>query len=1010
MRESVKSIFGGEVGPQGLVDPKTGAFKLGLSKKDMAKLCETTLVVKAREDVKDPRTLEKILRERITEKNGLALHLLHLQKYPFLSKHTFARIPQLAENVVQVNIFLEKDLPKLMKHKPPAGDALLLDADKTDGHSLSAGVYLVSKEHLLRRARSLKERLTDMWEEVVARDWLEANLLSRMKCAGTMYPAGFPSLKKTFGGGYLYFPKELTHRVNSLLEESGGRQCLAKLAKRIYELYRMPLNHFGCLLEISTKRNRDPLNVDSQTPWVFYSNKHSTLSKKDLEFNLANVNNTLFRRFEDFVSENGFKTLSNVEFAKESYIAFPYACALRCRRNPLEMCRKRFKCMRSKGLHVSSEHNISPQEFVLVKEMDSYWAACGTVKNEFVYLEEMRLLNVFDANRLRLTENLRSLVKEFIGIQVRNMSIIEEMDNLLLNYKSSPLSSASCSHAELVDLCQSHVNYLKSLLLKHDDLTQHMTAWMTAINMQSTQLAGMNDMKQRITDRVSQGESSLEPMMSEFDREMARAGNVNLGAIRPDAVLQHLDRDDPNSSGLFGLALVSSMVTPAPGQAEKQVNCYRKKVYSKRKNDDEGPAAALVKKVKNKKSSMISENLVMLEPVELRVNLADFREHITIALASITAVKECRLPDLANLMTRLLHSMFIFTEEGWKIVHQVVLEGLLEASRVQQLYGADVRRGLWMVFCRVHQCLNVRIQQLAFLFRIRLTRLGDCSRRPVECLTEGYPAEVVKKASEITAMARGLGASDKLSVTWNHLDKMTCSTSLEATEELVEEVNSFRSTACCICQEPYSNRPLECFDCAAKELQSTLPKNMPEEELLRVLSSRIEATPKSSSIEQIGGHIFHKGCIRRWIQMQAVNPLAQAILCPQCRAEIYNRDQKLKILYNIHAAATKIGKGMSEAHASLISDDVINLKSEAVMGDLSDIMEKKSCHPDGGAAAPAEEVDPKFLQNYIKLNTVDLSSTPKPEEVFTMYDENKKLDEAEYVMRTVQTLREQPVR
>ena len=86
-----------------------------------------------------------------------------------------------------------------------------------------------------------------------------------------------------------------------------------------------------------------------------------------------------------------------------------------------------------------------------------------------------------------------------------------------------------------------------------------------------------------------------------------------------------------------------------------------------------------------------------------------------------------------------------------------------------------------------------------------------------------------------------------------------------------------------------------------------------------------DATRKYDSAT--GVHMFHKDCIRRAIQISALDPRKETIDCPLCKEVIYTASEKQIILMNLTEIACEMAEGIETSTISeMDTDDLINLK------------------------------------------------------------------------------------
>ena len=157
-----------------------------------------------------------------------------------------------------------------------------------------------------------------------------------------------------------------------------------------------------------------------------------------------------------------------------------------------------------------------------------------------------------------------------------------------------------------------------------------------------------------------------------------------------------------------------------------------------------------------------------------------------------------------------------------------------------------------------------------------------------------------------------------------------------------EEVNSFRKKHCLICLEPFSNRPLEGFNCLYRKTEREFKeRNWISSEViiredskmyrdyLKFVSSQISETcdARRDDVECNGMHLFHKSCIRRLIQLEALNLKSDAVQCPYCRESIYDKKDKMTVLSNMNEIACRLLLNMEDEYLAEKDDnEVVDLK------------------------------------------------------------------------------------
>lgn len=178
----------------------------------------------------------------------------------------------------------------------------------------------------------------------------------------------------------------------------------------------------------------------------------------------------------------------------------------------------------------------------------------------------------------------------------------------------------------------------------------------------------------------------------------------------------------------------------------------------------------------------------------------------------------------------------------------------------------------------------------------------------------------------------------------NHDMTPTYTMSTDDLNVLDKEINQVREQVCTICLEQYSNRPLEGLNCIYKELERDFRKvnNISQDVSLEknkhvfekyqsFVSQNIAAKTRGtkSSIDANGMHLFHTACLRRHIQIQALDFDRTNITCPNCKREVYNSVEKDVIVGNIEELSSRLGEcANSESIATYTTDDLINLKGD----------------------------------------------------------------------------------
>lgn len=163
------------------------------------------------------------------------------------------------------------------------------------------------------------------------------------------------------------------------------------------------------------------------------------------------------------------------------------------------------------------------------------------------------------------------------------------------------------------------------------------------------------------------------------------------------------------------------------------------------------------------------------------------------------------------------------------------------------------------------------------------------------------------------------------------------------------EVNRFREQVCPICMEVFSSRPLEGLNCIYKQLEQDfrskkgLSDNVVLEksekllaEYLKMVSEQIEEKCRhgGAGVETNGMHLFHRECLLRYIQLEALNPAKKVITCPICNTGIFSYCEKQRIIENIYETASRLALAAeNESIPKYSIDSLVNMKRDLVQGE-----------------------------------------------------------------------------
>ena len=497
-------------------------------------------------------------------------------------------------------------------------------------------------------------------------------------------------------------------------------------------------------------------------------------------------------------------------------------------------------------------------------------------------------------------------------------------------------------------------------------------------------------------------------------------------------------------------------------------------IYKKIKNcDGEKPQCSLMDLMQTGPNlSGISQSknrcqLDVVQPINMQVSLADYRELIIYLLGVLQRTDpelQTYIHATAQLFTNTANAMYLFTDSGYKLVRNVFT--LLLNKVYEQYFDPYIlKRNCWILFCKLIHYINKNANgRLKFLFKVRLSRHGDTSMVPVEFFEPTADMVYGKESHDLHVLFQGIQDVAERDLTLTVLDS-NCINSIDferthvrliqklnrypkvkaclwnSTEDVGElydtEVNKFRKSHCPICLDQYSNRPVEGLNCIYKDAEreflekNGLPPETPIEDIknsrlskdyTQFISEKIQDASSSSSAEHNNGmHLFHKDCLRRWIQLQAIDVNAENIQCPSCKKIIYNRTEKDVILCNIHDVACRLLIGLSDNTACLQTDDIINVKDQKApwtakrilrdFGQFNDTSCLSQCKAKVDMEQLAKEDQTKyieFLQRYIDATTPNCKEhiINKDDNPLSVYDKFMKqprsLEKATFVAEAIQ--------
>ena len=176
--------------------------------------------------------------------------------------------------------------------------------------------------------------------------------------------------------------------------------------------------------------------------------------------------------------------------------------------------------------------------------------------------------------------------------------------------------------------------------------------------------------------------------------------------------------------------------------------------------------------------------------------------------------------------------------------------------------------------------------------------------------------------------------------------------------EYDREIREWRQEECPICMDYFSVGPLEGLNCRYRRLErefqllNGMGDNWQEDndnlaKFVTFCSEKIEDISVQKGTEKVvnnGMHIFHRGCIRRHIQISALDMSKKTIDCPFCKEIIYNEKEKNTILANINEIACRLQREMESDDISFMStDDLINIKNNSI-NDKTGIIKYLTCN------------------------------------------------------------------
>lgn len=451
--------------------------------------------------------------------------------------------------------------------------------------------------------------------------------------------------------------------------------------------------------------------------------------------------------------------------------------------------------------------------------------------------------------------------------------------------------------------------------------------------------------------------------------------------------------------------------------------------------------------------------LDVIPPQCLMVSMIDYPELLIYTLEKLKKEKDDCMDDfvftIARVFANTANAMFVFTDEGYSLVYQAFCFSLKSLRNEKDT--VILRRHCWLVFCKGVEYINQNASgKLSFIFRVRLAHYGDQRMRPLQFAE----TSIIYKKSEINVIdiTKGIAELDEqhlsLTTETSHLHVNKCrfmETHTELFRQLNQcrelqnkvhmnedckretEINTYQKEQCQICLEPFSTRPIEGFNCSYKEAEGEFLRTKGYDgtsylvdngemttEFNAFVTEKIDkAKPVSYVDHSTGMHLFHKDCIRRFIQMKALDSMCESICCPICRKVIYNSREKDTILFNIYDAACNLMIGLQEDVKTLQSDEIINLKnrgnSDANISILTDYSSIKSAtFSDKGKNSQMDVDIPHnekmvLLEKYIEMTTGNnpddiIMKNKSPMDMYKNYmEEPKNFSKAQMILYKVES-------
>ncbi len=184
------------------------------------------------------------------------------------------------------------------------------------------------------------------------------------------------------------------------------------------------------------------------------------------------------------------------------------------------------------------------------------------------------------------------------------------------------------------------------------------------------------------------------------------------------------------------------------------------------------------------------------------------------------------------------------------------------------------------------------------------------------------------------------------------------------------EVVKFQAMECSICLDDFGSRPLEGLNCVYLTLERKFRSERQIEDYVQIQNSPVlqkdydsyvydhidEAQRDMSHDKANGMHLFHRECLRRYIQLETLEIMEKGthvqggkgtdspsespeIKCPFCRTVVFGWNKIKVIDHNIHEISRRLALFANDTKmATITTDDLINMKTTTLLSQNNPLM------------------------------------------------------------------------